>query len=628
MKRLRPALLLLAGLLPRPVGALEQLPPAYLFLVAKEEIAAGELERALASLGAVVSAAPDDPYLRVEVADLLVRLGRTDEASEEAALARQLAPDEPQVLRTQGRIELARSDEEPAAEAAAREAFERLRTLAPEDLEVLVSLGQLYLAAGQPGLAAEVLSEAVRLRPDHPWIETLHARALAGSGDARAVSERQRDLLARDPRDLGARFELAEQLMRAGDPSAAAEQLAAAPADQREHPELRERLARAHFLAGQPESALALAEGVVREFPDVRRPRLLLVRVEIALGYFAAAERHLAPLLGPGQDPMLTELEVRSLVGQGKRVAAVAALDRRRSAARESGDTAAATALALEMAGIWATSGEWERVLPIARGLQEAEDPERARAALRLEGLALVRAGRLDEALARLESSARLDAQRAALLRVELLLEGDRKSEALAEARRLAAAWPGGTLAVAGRLQDAGLYQESLPLLQRSVDAAPESIEAAFRLATCLERLQRFDEAVEALRRVLERAPKLPPALNYLGYLWIERGENLDEALGMVNEAVRLDPDNGAYVDSLGWGLYQAGRFSEAVAALERASRLQPRDATILEHLGDARAAAGDLAGAREAYLQALESGRPGALGEIHRKLSDLGGGS
>ena len=125
----------------------------------------------------------------------------------------------------------------------------------------------------------------------------------------------------------------------------------------------------------------------------------------------------------------------------------------------------------------------------------------------------------------------------------------------------------------------------------------------------------------------MARAPGFAPALNYLGYLWIERRENLEQAVTMVREAVRLDPDNGAYVDSLGWGLFQSGRFEDAVRALERAARLLPRDATVLEHLGDARAAQGDLAGAREAYARALAAG-PESAEELERKSERLGGDS
>jgi tetratricopeptide (TPR) repeat protein len=83
-------------------------------------------------------------------------------------------------------------------------------------------------------------------------------------------------------------------------------------------------------------------------------------------------------------------------------------------------------------------------------------------------------------------------------------------------------------------------------------------------------------------------------------------GENLDEAVGLVRRAVELDPDNGAYLDSLGWGYYQQGRHAEARTELERAAELE-EDATIFEHLGDVYRALGETEAARGAYRRALE---------------------
>ena len=76
--------------------------------------------------------------------------------------------------------------------------------------------------------------------------------------------------------------------------------------------------------------------------------------------------------------------------------------------------------------------------------------------------------------------------------------------------------------------------------------------------------------------------------LNYLGYSWVDRGENLDEAFKMLHKAVELRPSDGYIVDSLGWGYYKLGKYDEAVKELERAIDLKPGDPTINEHLGDA----------------------------------------
>lgn len=102
------------------------------------------------------------------------------------------------------------------------------------------------------------------------------------------------------------------------------------------------------------------------------------------------------------------------------------------------------------------------------------------------------------------------------------------------------------------------------------------------------ERLKEWDQAEPNFKKALELYPDQPQVLNYLGYSWVDRGENLDEALLMIKKAVELRPQDGYIVDSLGWAYYKLGRYSEAVVELEKAVKLRPEDPTINDHLGDA----------------------------------------
>ncbi len=102
------------------------------------------------------------------------------------------------------------------------------------------------------------------------------------------------------------------------------------------------------------------------------------------------------------------------------------------------------------------------------------------------------------------------------------------------------------------------------------------------------EREQKWDKAVADFRKALELFPDQPLVLNYLGYSWVDRGDNLDEAFKMLHKAVELRPSDGYIVDSLGWAYFKLGKFDEAVKELERAIDLKPGDPTINDHLGDA----------------------------------------
>lgn len=109
-----------------------------------------------------------------------------------------------------------------------------------------------------------------------------------------------------------------------------------------------------------------------------------------------------------------------------------------------------------------------------------------------------------------------------------------------------------------------------------------------FQRAIAYERLKQWDKAEPNFKRALELNPEQPQVLNYLGYSWVDKNMNLDQAMDMIRRAVELRPNDGYIVDSLGWAHFRLGAFDEAVEELERAIELRAGDPTINDHLGDA----------------------------------------
>ena len=120
------------------------------------------------------------------------------------------------------------------------------------------------------------------------------------------------------------------------------------------------------------------------------------------------------------------------------------------------------------------------------------------------------------------------------------------------------------------------------------------------------ERLGNWDMAEIDLQRARTMSGDAPNVLNYLGYSWIDQGIYLDEGLKIIKLAVKKEPDNGAFVDSLGWAYYRLGKYEKALPILERASRLEPTDPVVTDHLGDVMWRLGRKLEARYQWRKAL----------------------
>jgi tetratricopeptide (TPR) repeat protein len=108
-----------------------------------------------------------------------------------------------------------------------------------------------------------------------------------------------------------------------------------------------------------------------------------------------------------------------------------------------------------------------------------------------------------------------------------------------------------------------------------------------FYRGICHEQSKDWAPAEADFRRALELNGAQPQVLNYLGYGLVDRGEKLDEALGMIEKAVAADPEQGYIIDSLAWAYFKLGRYADALEPMERASLLEPVDPIVTDHLGD-----------------------------------------
>jgi tetratricopeptide (TPR) repeat protein len=128
-----------------------------------------------------------------------------------------------------------------------------------------------------------------------------------------------------------------------------------------------------------------------------------------------------------------------------------------------------------------------------------------------------------------------------------------------------------------------------------------------FAVGSTQERRGEFESAVATFKDLIALDPNNGPALNYLGYMLADRGVELDYARVLVEKAVALSPDNGAYLDSYAWVFYKMGDYAQALVELKKALAVLDNDATVYEHLGDIHRALGNTDEAQNSYRKALE---------------------
>ncbi len=110
--------------------------------------------------------------------------------------------------------------------------------------------------------------------------------------------------------------------------------------------------------------------------------------------------------------------------------------------------------------------------------------------------------------------------------------------------------------------------------------------ELYLRIGNFYEKMGKFEKAEKALKKAISLNPSFGNALNYLAYSWAIRDKNLEKALELANKAVKLDPENPDYLDTLGWIYFKMGKIEEAEKYLEKAFSKKPWEPEILEHLG------------------------------------------
>ena len=581
------------------------------YLRAKLYAQDSEFEAAVQEFKKAVDLDPTDGALRREYGELLRDLPVYPEAEKEARKAVELEPGSAGSHRLLGQVLLSTAKDTPRLEEAAAE-LKKANELAPADPQGAVAYAQALLRLEKPKEASTVL-EGVLDRASGPSVLLLYGETLERSGQLQQAEEVYKglekldpenraallgllrvydrgrefdkaavileDFLKLQPGNLGLKTQYGGLLLRGRhfvDARKVFEEVLAADPGNREALRLYAALLSETREPDKADETLRKLQSLEPDDPEVPYRR--------AVNFLEA--RRIAEAEG-----VLRELRA-TLVAKKPDAPEIAQVDGQLGyAAYLRKDYAAATArLEPHLIGEDGLNLQAYNLL-----LQIARDREDWTGGLRLAKDAYDKAPRKTPLLRASYAEFLLRSPSAADV-----ADGTKMLDTLAAEDRA------GTLAAADAWQRLDKYGRAAAAARAGLERDKEDPDLLFRLAASLEREKKVSESVDAFEKLLKVRSDHAPGLNYLGYMWAERGENLPRALELIRKAVELEPGNGAYLDSLGWVYYRLNKLDKAEENLRAAEVLNPDDATVEEHLGDLFERKGDLALARSTWKRAL----------------------
>ena len=493
------------------------------------------------------------------------------------------------------------------AAAALRKAID----LDPKSAEPRAELAALFARADRAADALAAAEEAVKIDP-----KNREANRILGSVLASFASRRQPARPGDDASAYGARAMAALEIARGDGTGDLSIDLA---------------LARLYLERDRPAEAIPLLRRIVGEQPQYAEGSILLAEAQEAAGSPEAAIETLSLLLADQPQFFRGRVQIAELY------------DRQRQWAEAAQAWAAVQKLNARNTEVMA-----RRATSLMNGGRPAEARDVLREALKLApndvrlSFILTQAqrdaGDLEgaEATARALKAAHPEDPRTTYLLAQMLDARGRHQEIVdllqPEIARLRAAnaKPGqvGLLlgAQALALLQLKRYDEAIAIYKDAVAASPDDTSVSFQYGAALDRAGRQADAQRIFRDLIAKDPLNANALNYLGYMLADQGRSLDEAVTLIQRALKVDPENASYLDSLGWAYYQQGKLDLADPPLSAAAGRLPKNSVIQDHLGDLRLKQDRRSEAIEAWRRALAGDGDGIeRAKIEKKIAAAG---
>lgn len=597
----------------------------YAFILAKLAAEDGHFDEALAALDKLATHHPENMVLLYERAMIRIDAGRRSDAESDLRKVVTASPNFYDAQRVLGRMLLDQAGSDRSKVEDALVHLEAAYKLNRDDLVSGMTVAQIYINTKRPAEAEKVLASLLERAPDQRALNYNYALVLSSLNREAEGRQYLEKAVLLDATFTPAVLQLIEVYQKDGEFRKAADLLTPIIAEDPANVDFQRQQGYLYLRAGDAEKASALFKHLVELDPRDTRAEFYLAESLNDLNQFEEADRVYHRLLEktPDDPDLLASLGL-SQVGQRKWDDAKKTFQAVLGVA-DAPDNLKALAKT-QLAYIELQKGQFAEAVEYAKSVLVFRDKPNPQA-INIAVDALKKEKKYPEAvvlLAPLAAKYPADPSVGARYAEMLMRSGDHeKAQQLAVSQ--AKLGPKNTAAIAEAYVQNEQFPEAIALLKSALQTNTGDIDLQFELGSAYERSGQVDVAEKLFLEILKAHPDHTSTLNYLGYMYAEAGTNLDRAADMLNQAVRLEPRNGAYVDSLGWVYFRQGKLDLAEKYLTDASTLLPNDATVHEHLGDVFAKRGDYHKALDLYRTALKlEPEPKGEAKLRSKIAEV----
>ncbi|MCZ2076413.1 MAG: tetratricopeptide repeat protein [Bryobacteraceae bacterium] len=605
------------------------------------------LDKAIEHFKQAIKADPNASFLSDELSDLYIQAGRLREGVMDAEEILRQNPQDINARRILGRIYtrmIGDPQQNKVDEGMAKKAIEQYQKIAeqaPKDADTWLMLGRLHKITQNSVEAEKAYAKILEFEPDNEDAMAGLAMVYADLGDSKRAVEMLQKVADKNP-SLRTLMALAGSYEQMREYALAAETLKQALKLAPENGDIRRGLAQDLLLSDQYDEALKLYSDLAAEDPKDYQVQLRISQIYRQKRDFTKAHEASKQALKLQPENLevqynevnLLDAEDRTKEAIEKLTAILAASAKRFYNASEKGNRAAL----LERLGMMYRSiDQPAEAVEAFQELAQLDDELGPRASAHI--IDTWRAAK-DYTKARQEADAAIQRypndRVLGAVRASLLADLGNPEQAVSELKKL----------MDGKA-DREIYLSIAQVWEKAKNytAMKEAVEQADKLSSTneekeaihftrgamYERMKQYDASEAEFRKVLEMNPENSSALNYLGYMLADRNVRLQEAHDLIVKALDKEPNNGAYLDSMGWVYYRMGKLDKAEDFLLRALDKAGRDPTVREHLADVYFQQGKLKEAiaqwelslREWRASAPSEQDPQEIAKIQKKLEN-----